>query len=368
MKILVSNNSQILKHLSSASFRHFDLQMLVATSGSEAVTKAVGQGPSLCILDAEMADLSGYQATIDIKQSLPHTRVVLVLGPRVNAAQMRLVADCGADEALVTPVEADHLYDVLALQLGMRRRGAERYSIALAAVTSDGARTIAGRVTNLSTDGARLLLEQPMAEGSRIRLDITPELGPAIAVDARVVWAQSRDRSCVVGAEFSELAPEIRSRLARLTLWDVTEEADGLRVVIKGDITEATRFEELLPILKGKVRFDLSNLGYMNSLGVRDWVEMLNKAKLEGCELHACAVGFVLQAALVEGVTKGATVVSFFAPYACEQCEHAEERLLQSAAILANEDRMPPVFACPVCDGLLELDDIPSRYLAFLPS
>ena len=367
MKVLVSNNSQLLQHLGGSSFRHLDIEVIAVSGGREAIEQANLHGPSLCVMDAEMPDLSGYQATIEIKRTLPATRVVLVLGTRINAAQMRLVADSGADEALVTPVPADHLYDVLAMQLGLPRRGTVRFSMNLAVIGRDGERAVHGRATNLSVDGVRLLLEEPVVEGTRIKLDIRPEFGPPLAIEATAVWTQVREKACMVGAEFKDLPPEVRSRLARLTLWEVMDEPDGIRVVIKGDVTEATKFDDLLPILTGTVRFDLSHISYMNSLGVREWVDLLARAEMERCELHACAVGFILQAALVEGVAHNAQVISFFAPYACQQCEHQEERLLQSAVILANDDRLPPVFACPICDGLLELDDVPARYLAFLP-
>ena len=129
-------------------------------------------------------------------------------------------------------------------------------------------------------------------------------------------------------------------------------------MVIKGDITEATRFDDLLPALVGRVDFDLSQVRYMNSLGVREWVEFLRRAPIQGYEFHACSVAFVLQAALVEGVTGRGTVSSFFAPYACDACDHTDERLLQTAAILATDDRQPPAPPAPLRRRPV-LDDIP---------
>jgi hypothetical protein len=103
----------------------------------------------------------------------------------------------------------------------------------------------------------------------------------------------------------------------------------------------------------------------MNSLGVRAWCEFLRQARIQGYEFHACSVPFILQASMVRDVIGRGTVTSFFAPFHCIGCDHQEERLLQSAAILASA-LQPPVFKCPSCGGALEFDDLPERYFAFL--
>ena len=135
--------------------------------------------------------------------------------------------------------------------------------------------------------------------------------------------------------------------------------------MLKGDFTEATSFDELLPSMVGRVDFDMAQVRYMNSLGVRAWCQFLKEAPIQGYEFHACSVPFVLQASMVEDVVGRGTVASFFAPYHCEACDHQEERLLQSATVLAA-GLEPPVFTCPKCSGQLTFDDLPERYFAFL--
>lgn len=343
------------------------VDVIVASSGEEALEVAQRDKPELAILDAEMPGVSGYAAARTIRDH-NNCKVVLVVGKRLSAEQMRNVAESGCEEVLVAPMSADELFDMVAIQLRMPRRGAERHNIDLAVLTHDGKRAIDGRVTNLSVDGARMVLPEPLAEGTELRLTITPDsdVGAGIEIDARVVWSHTRQGSTIVGAEFTDLDDALRSRLARLTQWEIVQGAERTRVVIKGDITEVTSFRELLPIMIGRIDFDLSQVGYINSLGVREWVKFLREARIQGYEFHACSVPFVLQAALAPAVLGKGTVASFFAPYHCEDCGHSEERLLQSASVLAASGS-PPVFACPSCDEeTLELDDIPSRYLAFL--
>ncbi len=364
-KVLVSNNSELLRHLAAAPFRHLALELVTASSGDEALYLRNREAPALAILDAELAGVSGYQVAQQIKEE-SDCRVVLVLGKRINAEQMRRVSKSGCDEVLIAPMSADELYDVVAIQLGLPRRGTERFSVQLTVREGDDRRPVDGRVTNLSVDGARLVVAEPLVEGTRLELIISEADAKPITVAARVVWAQPHERKTVVGAAFDELEPRMQSVLARLTQWDLVKETERTRIVLKGDFTEATAFDDLLPVLVGRIDFDLSQVRYLNSLGVRAWCELIRAAPIHGYEFHACSIPFVLQASLVPDVLGRGSVTSFFAPYACEVCEHQEERLLQAATILAAEDMEPPPGVCPECGGQTSLDDIPERYLAFL--
>ena len=361
--VLVSNNSELLRHLAAPTFRRLELEPRVASSGDEARALFEQHRPPLAILDAEMAGLSGYELTEHFKALAPATRVVLVVGKRLTGEQMRRAGACGCDEVLVAPMSADELYDVVAIQLGMPRRGAERYKLE---VLVDG-KPIDASISNLSVDGTRVVLKShTLAEGAAFGIRITPEDGSGyVEIPAKVVWAQSSSAKCVIGGEFPGLDERARAMLARLTQWEIVEETQRTRVVLKGDFTEATRFDDLMPSMVGRVDFDMAQVTYMNSLGVRAWCEFLRAAPIQGYEFHACSVPFVLQASMVEDVVGRGTVTSFFAPYHCSRCDHQEERLLQSAALLAARLE-PPSFQCPKCDGQLAFDDLPERYFAFL--
>ncbi|MEZ4398453.1 MAG: PilZ domain-containing protein [Kofleriaceae bacterium] len=360
--VLVSNNSELLRHLGSPGFRKLELEPKVASSGDEAWAVFEQHRPPLAILDAELATISGSELTAKIKAASPSTRVVLVVGKRLSGEQMRRIGSSGCDEVLVAPMSADELYDVVAIELGLPRRGAERYELALRAGGAD----VDATVTNLSVDGARVISRAPLTEGAAVAVRITldGEPGP-VDIPAKIVWAQQASGKTVAGAAFTELDDAARRVLARLTQWEIVHGTQRTRVVLKGDFTEATRFDDLEPEMVGRVDFDLAQVTYMNSLGVRAWCEFLRAAPIQGYEFHACSVPFVLQASMVAAVVGRGTVTSFFAPYHCEACDHQEDRLLQSAALLAA-GLEAPVFACGKCDGQLTLDELPERYFAFL--
>lgn len=368
-KVLVSNNSALLRHLMAAPFRPLDLDLSVATTGEDAVSAAEREHPALAILDAEMADISGYEAAARIKATAPGCKVMVVTDKRITADQMQRMNESGCDKVLIAPMGADELYDVVAIQLDLPRRGSEQLTIDMTQITADGEHPLPGRVTNLSVDGARLVSPEPLAEGMRLRLTITPHArrreATPLTVHARVVWSQPGDPDTIAGASFEDMDEEAQKRLARLTQWEIIQEPDRTRVVIKGDITEATNLDDLLPRMVGRVDFDMSQVRYMNSLGVRAWVSFLERANIQGYEMHTCSVPFVLQASMTPAVVGRGTIVSFFAPYYCAGCDTQTEKLLQSAAILAA-DHVAPILTCAACKGQLRLDDIPERYLAFL--
>jgi CheY-like chemotaxis protein len=359
-KVLVSNNSELLRHFTAAPFKRLDLQLLVAKDADEARGIFKTQEPSLAVLDVE---LGGFDVAKAIKAQNPTTRVVLVAGKRLSGDQMREVSSSGADELLIMPMTADELYDVVAIQLGEPRPGSEAFAIAV----QIGGKPVEATVSNLSVDGVRLVILWPegVSEGQVMDLAITPEGEPTHAIRGTVVWAQPRDGKTVVGLAFAQLDDRARSVLAKLTQWQVVKDGERTRVVLRGDFTEATRFDELIPAMVGRIVFDMAQVTYMNSLGVRAWCEFLRQARIQGYEFHACSVPFILQASMVRDVIGRGTVTSFFAPFHCISCDHQEERLLQSAAILAAALE-PPVFKCPNCGGALEFDDLPERYFAFL--
>ncbi|MBA3538267.1 MAG: PilZ domain-containing protein [Deltaproteobacteria bacterium] len=360
-KVLVSNNSELLRHFTAPPFTRLGLELIVAETGDQALALFLKEEPALVVLDAELGDGGGFAVARAIKQKSPSTRVILVAGKRLSGDQMREVSACGCDELLIAPMTADELHDVVAIQLGEPRPGTEGFAIEVEL----GGRKVEATVSNLSVDGVRIVVHEPVVEGQAVALSVTPDDGARLALKGTAVWAQPRDGKTVVGIAFEKLEPAARVALAKLTQWQVAKDGERIRVVLRGDFTEATRFDELIPALVGRVVFDTAQVTYMNSLGVRAWCEFLRQARIQGYEFHACSVPFILQASMVKDVIGRGTVTSFFAPFHCIGCDHQEERLLQSAAILAASFE-PPIFKCPSCGGALEFDDLPDRYFAFL--
>jgi len=357
-KVLVSNNSELLRHFTAPPFHRLDLELVVSESPDHARELARTIEPVLAVIDAEPG---GFDVTRAIKAARPATRVILVAGKQLSGEQLRQVSASGCDELLIAPMTAAELHDAVAIQLGEPRFGTEAFTVTVELAGN----TVDAMVSNLSLDGVRLVIGGSISEGQVLAISIKPEDEPAIAIRGTAVWAQPRDGRTVVGVAFDPLDDRARAVLAKLTQWQVVKDGERIRVVLRGDFTEATRFDELLPAMVGRVVFDTAQVTYMNSLGVRAWCEFLRQARIQGYEFHACSVPFILQASMVRDVIGRGTVTSFFAPFHCIGCDHQEERLVQTAAILAA-NLEPPTFKCPRCGGALEFDDLPERYFAFL--
>jgi DNA-binding response OmpR family regulator len=357
-KVLVSNNSELLRHFTAPPFARLGIDLLIASGPEQARTLFKSDEPALAVLDVEMG---GFEVAKAIKAQNPSTRVVLVAGKRLSGDQMREVSASGCDELLIAPMTADELHDVVAIQLGEPRPGTESFGVAIEV----GGKRVDATVSNLSVDGVRLVAAAQIMEGQLLSLSITPDGEAPLIISGKAAWAQPRDGKTVVGVAFESLDERARAVLAKLTQWQVVRDGERTRVVLRGDFTEATKFDELVPAMVGRVVFDMAQVTYMNSLGVRAWCEFLRQARIQGYEFHACSVPFILQASMVRDVIGRGTVTSFFAPFHCIGCDHQEERLVQSAAILAA-NLEPPVFKCPSCGGSLEFDDLPERYFAFL--
>jgi hypothetical protein len=293
------------------------------------------------------------------------------------------------DEVLVTPASQVALFHKIAQLLGLPSRSRRRMSVSLyAGVFTDNGepaaavpkgpgaagRVIGGRVVDLSQDGARLTLEQQIPMGRRVQVGIGAEdhPQPAVTVSAEVVWeaAEAGGERWVCGVRFIDPDLDARTTLMDLSLWEVRQEPDNsLLVTFQGDFREHTDFSRLPPKLDRAVVFDLASVRYLNSAGLRNWVNFLRAlSHVPSYDFVRCSVAFVTQASMVPEALGRGQVSSFMIPYACEGCELEEERLMQTAAFAVPEVWPPvlPTFKCPRCGDELAFDDVPARYFAFL--
>ncbi|MBI5482716.1 MAG: PilZ domain-containing protein [Deltaproteobacteria bacterium] len=368
--VLTASNSEVLRLLGSRACARLGLARHVVASGSEALAAARNLKPRLVILDADMPESDGCEVCRAVKQdsALAGCRVMLVLSGILNRATLDRLAAAGCDDVLVMPAVAEEFFAHLADLLEVPRRRRRRVAVELLARLDAGPRVFEGQVQNLSLTGAKVRLTEALAEVDSVRVRLTRERdGAAVLADARVVWR--RDDSREVGLEFGHLSEEARRHIEALVLWDVVEEDGRQRVFLEGDFNESATFGGLAARLGDQVDFDAAGVRYINSHGSRLWCAFLRGLeRVQSYTFSRCSVAFTTQAGLVPGFLGRGRVVSFHAPYHCDQCDRDEVRLLQTAALVA-EDGPPatPSFQCPACHGSLVLDEIPERFFAFVP-
>jgi anti-anti-sigma factor len=139
-------------------------------------------------------------------------------------------------------------------------------------------------------------------------------------------------------------------------------------VKLTGVIDEDNELTELTDkIPSGTVVIDLGEVERINSCGVRDWVNWLSKVESKNAEvvLVECSPAIVAQINLVNNFTGQGTVKSFYVPYFCPECDE-EKVLLCEAGDMGPPPHEPPTCRCDECDLVMDFDDMPDSYFAFL--
>jgi anti-anti-sigma regulatory factor len=148
----------------------------------------------------------------------------------------------------------------------------------------------------------------------------------------------------------------------------VQHRGDVSYVKLGGVIDEDNELGELVDkIPNGTAVIDLGEIERINSCGVRDWVNWLSKLETNGTRsvLVECSPAIVAQINLVNNFTGSGVVKSFYVPYFCPECDE-EKVLLVEASDMGPPPHEPPTCRCDECDLVMDFDDMPDSYFAFL--
>lgn len=155
---------------------------------------------------------------------------------------------------------------------------------------------------------------------------------------------------------------------------------DGMKVYFSGVLNEEadltpliTKFEEARsaePEKEFVFFLDLDEVAYLNSVGVRRWLQFINTVQ------NNCVCHFVNLPKLVishSGVVpamlgrEGTKVVSFKAPYFCTSCDAIRDLVIQPSEVKREgENFTPPEKTCPECGSPMEFDELAEEYFHFL--
>lgn len=148
----------------------------------------------------------------------------------------------------------------------------------------------------------------------------------------------------------------------------VNHQNDVSYVKLAGVIDEDNELSDLVDrIPTGMAVIDLGEIERINSCGVRDWVNWLSRLESNRTKvvMVECSPAIVAQINLVNNFTGSGVVKSFFVPYFCPECDE-EKVLLVEAADMGPPPHEPPTCRCDECDLVMDFDDMPDSYFAFL--
>ncbi|WP_229466187.1 hybrid sensor histidine kinase/response regulator [Pseudoduganella plicata] len=109
--ILNVDDTDAARYAKTRILQRAGFNVIEAGSGTEALEKALAEGPDLVLLDTKLPDINGFEVCRRLKQD-PHTAMVLVLQTSASylASPDKVRAlDSGADNYLFEPIEPDEL-------------------------------------------------------------------------------------------------------------------------------------------------------------------------------------------------------------------------------------------------------------------
>lgn len=373
LRIVTTNNVEVFRHLGTAPFRRHGIAHDVATTADEALALIRDRRPHVALIDADLPGGEGYRLCRAVKDdpALREVRVMLVISSVITREQIEAIRACGCDDVIAVPIHVDDFYFHVAQAAGLPVRRHQRVDVSMEITLAMGGEPLLGTVLNLSTGGAGVRLQGVLARGQKVTCRLVHGRDVLHRTEAKVAWTSAaKDGFQEVGLAWIEPPIEVRLWLEHLSMYQIAPNADGsVTVVLQGDLTERSDLGLLEKRLQDapRIEFDAAHVRYISSAGVRTWCKFLASLKGKPYTFRHCSMAFALQAAMVPLVIGDGRVLSLEAPYRCDACDRDELRLLETGALLIEDQHVvPPRLNCNGCGGDLAFDDVPDRYFAFL--
>lgn len=137
-------------------------------------------------------------------------------------------------------------------------------------------------------------------------------------------------------------------------------------VLLNGVMDEDMDLGQLGSVQESEVHFDFNGVTGINSCGIRDWIASLEGFGGQKVSYLNCPQVIIEQMNMVKGfLPDGASIVSFYAPFFCENCENEEKVLLTPDKVQGNA--APKDVKCSACGAEgMEFDALESQYFHFL--
>lgn len=139
----------------------------------------------------------------------------------------------------------------------------------------------------------------------------------------------------------------------------------GVLLTLSGRIDESARLDEVAAAVDESVIIDLEGVEFINSMGARNWVNMMRAFadRAVAVTLRRCSEVIVFQMNMILEARMGAKVESVLAPYECEDCGDERFALLEVSTDLVREQ---PTRECEECGGTAVFAEMPASYFLFL--
>ena len=138
---------------------------------------------------------------------------------------------------------------------------------------------------------------------------------------------------------------------------------------LSGTIDEDNDLDEITQHLCGKTAvINTADLDRINSCGVREWMLWLAQLEKNGITLFfiECSPSIIAQVNLVDNFLASGTIINFFSPYYCLNCNIDKMLLIDIGEAKESKSFKVPTSNCDQCGHAMEFDDLEGSYFGFL--
>lgn len=203
MKMLIVDDMVEFLELEKTFLRRADCKILTATTGLEAIKVAHQEKPDIVVLDVEMPEMNGIEATRIFCQTPELKDIPIVILSGTEREQEALSA--GARAFYKKPVDEDTFFKMVRTFVPIQVRQEERKELNAKCTLKHGNGTIDADLVDISTTGALVIAETPLHIGDKVHITLSVPGSKEIKAEAHVV----RDaRSRKYGLGFSSISEQ----------------------------------------------------------------------------------------------------------------------------------------------------------------
>lgn len=113
-KVLVADDSQGFLEIYKKILKEFNLELILAKDGAEAIKKAWKFKPELIILDLEMPEMSGAECARLLKQDPTQKDTpIVIITKHLSKKDLEVMYKSGCDEIIAKPFTEEQLKNLI---------------------------------------------------------------------------------------------------------------------------------------------------------------------------------------------------------------------------------------------------------------
>lgn len=151
---------------------------------------------------------------------------------------------------------------------------------------------------------------------------------------------------------------------------NVEKVGDWEKLTYVGPINEDSELHlaPLVSRLGKQVIFNFKDVSYVNSCGVRAWINFLRDAEQDRKVIfEECTPEIVSQINMIPNFKSTATVKSVYASYGCDDCGHTAWVLFEEGSNLPDSsDCEAPEKSCDKCGADMEMEELEDEFFSWL--